>query len=90
MIFNPNMPSEFRCPNCQSDEFIDYGELIECVQCGFEFFKEVLDHDIEEENILSDQELESLAETFQGEFKEEKDRERFLKSIDDDLRDLQD
>ena len=29
MIFYPKMPSEFRCPNCQSNEYIDYGELIE-------------------------------------------------------------
>jgi hypothetical protein len=89
MIFHPKMPEEFRCPNCQSDEFIDYGELIECSQCGFEFFKEILDSDMEEENILSDQELEGLTEAFQDEFKDKKDRERFFKSIEDDLNDLQ-
>jgi hypothetical protein len=89
MIFNPKMPSEFRCPNCHSNEFIDYGELIECRDCGFEFFKEFINSEIDEDNILSDQDLESLMESFKDEFKEEKTRKRFSKLIEKDLDDVQ-
>jgi hypothetical protein len=89
MTFNPKMPSEIRCPNCHSGEFIDYGELVECSQCGYEFFKEFINSEIDEENILSDQELRSLSETFQDSFKEKKDRKKIIKSIDKDLQDLQ-
>ncbi|MFW9972895.1 MAG: hypothetical protein ACFFDF_22100 [Candidatus Odinarchaeota archaeon] len=78
------MSSEFRCPICNSDQFLDYGEYIECTQCGFEFFKEFLDSGIDEENVLTDQELKGFSKAFQ----DEKDKRRFLKSIDDDLEEL--
>ncbi|MFW9821184.1 MAG: hypothetical protein ACFFE5_16390, partial [Candidatus Thorarchaeota archaeon] len=65
------MPSKFRCPNCQSTEYIDYGELIECSGCGFEFFKEFLYSEIDEENLMSDQDLEGFIESFQDDFKDE-------------------
>lgn len=89
MIFNPKMPSEFRCPNCQSNEYIDYGELIECSDCGFEFFKEFLHSEIDKENILTDQDLEGFTEPFEDEFADEMTQKRILKSVDDDLKDLQ-
>jgi hypothetical protein len=89
MIFNPKMPSEFRCPNCQSDEYIDYGELIECSHCGFEFFKEFLNSEIDEDNLLTDQDLEGFTESFQDDIKEEEKQKSFLKSIEDDIQDLQ-
>jgi hypothetical protein len=88
MIFNPKMPSEFRCPNCQSNEYIDYGELIECSDCGFEFFKEFLHSEIDEENLLTDQDLEGFADTFQDDLKEEMTQKRILKSVEDDLKDI--
>ncbi|MFX0002935.1 MAG: hypothetical protein ACFFAA_03725 [Promethearchaeota archaeon] len=89
MIFNPKMPSEFRCPNCHSNEFIDYGDLVECIYCGFEFFKEFIDSEIDEDNILSDQDLNSLTESFKEEFKEEQTQKRFSKLIKKDLEDTE-
>ncbi|MFX0005458.1 MAG: hypothetical protein ACFFA7_06155 [Promethearchaeota archaeon] len=89
MIFHPKMPSEFRCPNCQSNEYIDYGELIECRDCGFEFFKEFLYSEIDEDNLMSDQDLEALADSFEDDFKDEMTQKKFLKSIDEDLKDIQ-
>ena len=58
------MPSVNRYPACGSEDIIDYGDLIECCRCGLEFFSESIDGEIDEENILSEQELKAFAETF--------------------------
>jgi len=63
------MPSVNRCPACDSEDIIDYGDLIECGRCGLEFFKESIESDIDEENLLSEQELKAFAKAFDDEEK---------------------
>jgi len=87
VMFIHTLPADSRCPNCHSREFIEYEETIECTHCGLKFFKDFLGNEIDEENILSDQELEGIFDSF-PELKDEKARERFLKSIEKDLEDL--
>ncbi|MFW9972390.1 MAG: hypothetical protein ACFFDF_19555 [Candidatus Odinarchaeota archaeon] len=89
MISISQIPSDFRCPNCGCVEFIDYGEFIECKNCRLEYFKEFIGSEIDEENLLSDQDLEGLSDSF-SELKDEKTRRRFLKSLKEDLGDLND
>ncbi len=84
------MPSRIRCPNCNSEELIDYGDIIECIHCGYEFFKEFLNSEIDEENILSSQELEGFTKTFQDEFKTKKERKKFNKLIEKNRQNLRD
>ena len=78
------MPSEFRCPACHSEDIIDHGELIECRGCGLEFFKEFIGSEINEENLLSEQELKAFTETF-DELKDDEKRKKVIKSLKDDL-----
>jgi DNA-directed RNA polymerase subunit RPC12/RpoP len=85
VIFIHNIPDNYRCPNCNSKEFVDYGETIECVHCGSEFFKKFLNSEIDEDNLLSNQELNALANVFHKELQNEEHRERFFKSLDKDL-----
>lgn len=89
VMFISQIPSDFHCPNCGCGEFYDYGEIIECKNCRFEYFKEFLGSEIDKENLLSDHELEGLVDSFQDEFKDKKKSERFLKLIEKDLEDLQ-
>ena len=79
MIFNPEMPSELRCPVCHSEDIIEFDDYIHCLSCKLEFFTEFLGSDIDEENILSTQELKGFAESFSDE-----ERERLLKSFKTD------
>ncbi|MFX0140758.1 MAG: hypothetical protein ACFFDN_44380 [Candidatus Hodarchaeota archaeon] len=77
------MSLQYRCPNCQSPDIIEYDEYIECLSCGLEFFKESNDSEINEENILSELELRSFADSFE-ELKDAKKRKEFLKSLEED------
>lgn len=77
------MSPQDQCPNCQSSDIIEYNEHIECLSCGLEFFKESIDREIDEENILSEQELKGFADTFE-ELKDDKKRKKFLKSLEED------
>jgi hypothetical protein len=86
MIYNPKMPSEYSCPSCNSKNIIVYDDHIECTECNLSFFIEDLDSDMDDENILSEQEVRGFLDVFQDELKDEKERKKFLKSIEDDLR----
>ncbi|MFX0002946.1 MAG: hypothetical protein ACFE9C_08515 [Candidatus Hodarchaeota archaeon] len=87
VIFIHSIPENYQCPECKSKEFIDYGETIECRHCGLELFKEFLNSEIDEENLLSADELDSIAESFQDELKDEKTRKKFRESIEKDQQD---
>ena len=80
------MPSEYSCPRCNSKNIIVYDDHIECTECNLNFFIEDLDSDMVNENILSEQEVRGFLDGFQDELKNEKERKKFLKSIEDDLR----
>ncbi len=77
------MPSKIHCPNCQSEDIIDYGHYFECSHCKSEFFKESFNSEINEEDILSEQELEGFVDTF-DELKDKNKRKKFLDSLKDD------
>jgi len=77
------MSPQDQCPNCQSSDVIEYDEYIECLSCGLEFFKESIDSEIDEENLLSEQELKGFADAFE-ELKDDKKRKKFLKSLEED------
>ena len=79
------MPSKYRCPSCNSDNIIEYEKTIECPHCKRSWHKDFIDSDIEKDHILSDQELDAFLDAFE-ELKDEKERKRFLKSLEDDLR----
>ncbi|MFX0034254.1 MAG: hypothetical protein ACFE9I_01275 [Candidatus Hermodarchaeota archaeon] len=84
MRFNPRMPSEYYCPRCQSDNIIEYDDYIECQECGRIFFKEDLDSDIEDEDILSEDELEGFMDAFE-ELKDKNTRKEFFRSLEKDF-----
>ena len=77
------MPSKIHCPKCQSEDIIDYGDNFECSHCKSEFFKESLISEIDEEDLLSEQELEGFVDTF-DELKDKNKRKKFLDSLKDD------
>lgn len=85
MRFNPRIPSEYYCPRCQSDNIIEYDDYIECQECGRIFFKEDLDEDIDDENILSEDELKALSDALR-ELKDEETYKRFFRSFDEDFK----
>lgn len=87
VFFNPRMPSEYYCPNCKSENVFVYDDHIECAQCGLNFFIKDIENDIDEENLLSEQELKGFVDAF-NELKDEETRRRFLKSLDEDLEDF--
>ncbi len=83
MIFSPKMTSS-HCPSCKSENILDHGNYIECHFCKLDFFKEYFNSDIDEENLLSIQELEGIADAF-DELKEKNQRKKFIKSLEDDF-----
>ncbi|UCC19015.1 MAG: hypothetical protein JSV62_13045 [Promethearchaeota archaeon] len=79
------MPSDYRCPNCHSEEIFEYEEFIECPQCGRRWHKDYIPKDVEDdEDRLSREEMYSFLDAFE-EFTDEETRKRFFKSIDKDL-----
>jgi len=34
-----SIEKKFPCPRCNSKKIIDYGEIIECLDCNLEFYK---------------------------------------------------
>lgn len=76
------MPSKYHCPACKSTEVIEYVDSIECVQCNLEFFKEGLD-ELEDENMLSTQELKGIVDSF-SELDSDLKRKQFSESLDED------
>lgn len=88
VIFNTRMPSEYYCPRCQSENVIIYDDLIECKDCGGLFSREILESGINDESVLAEQELKGIYDSF-DEFKDEETQRRFLKSLDEDLKDLE-
>ncbi|MFX1365894.1 MAG: hypothetical protein ACFFCE_17420 [Promethearchaeota archaeon] len=76
-FFSLKMPSEFYCPRCKSEEYIEYEDHIECLQCGMEFSKESLEMDIDIEDIAAEEELQGFFDGFDEE--ERKKLEKILK-----------
>ncbi|MFX0034237.1 MAG: hypothetical protein ACFE9I_01190 [Candidatus Hermodarchaeota archaeon] len=63
---------------------MEYEDLLECTQCGLTFFKETLDSNIDEEDILAEEDLHELVDAF-NELKDKKTRKRFFKSLEKDF-----
>lgn len=84
MIFTPKMPPEYRCPNCHSEDLVEHGDYITCQKCHLEFHKPILESDTDEEDILSEEELDGLIDVF-DEFKDDEKRKKFLDSLKDDF-----
>lgn len=85
MTFILIMPSKYRCPICHSDEIIEYETVIECPHCNRQWHKDFISGDIEEDNILSDNELEGFLSAFGDELKDPEKRKKFLESLKEDL-----
>ncbi|MFX0077185.1 MAG: hypothetical protein ACFE96_17200 [Candidatus Hermodarchaeota archaeon] len=90
VIFIHLASSEYRCPNCYSNNIIDHGEYLVCDDCGFEFTKDSLWSDIQEENRLSREDLEGFVDAFEKDFRDDQNQKRLVSSINKDLEDLQD
>ena len=76
------MQSSYLCPRCNSRNILEYDDLIECLDCRLTFTKEILE-EIDDEYVLSQEELKSFLDVFE-ELKEEKKRREFLKKIGKD------
>ncbi|MFX0136116.1 MAG: hypothetical protein ACFFDN_20920 [Candidatus Hodarchaeota archaeon] len=76
------MEPQVRCPICRSTEIIEYDDYIECLDCGLEFFKEFVEDEIDDEDILSEQELKGFIDSFE-EFKNNEHRKKFIKKLED-------
>ncbi|NVM34526.1 MAG: hypothetical protein HWN81_02950, partial [Candidatus Lokiarchaeota archaeon] len=64
VFFNPQMPSEYYCPRCQSRNVIVYDDHIECTGCKLNFSIEDIEKGIDDENILAEEELHGFADAF--------------------------
>jgi len=59
-----NKSIKYKCPCCNGNNIIDYGETFECVNCQLDFFKESLES-YEKINILAISELNAIAKIFE-------------------------
>jgi ribosomal protein L37AE/L43A len=55
--------SKYKCPRCHGESIIDYGEIIECVNCRLEFYKRSFET-VKENNILAISELDDFVRIF--------------------------
>ena len=55
---------KYKCPSCNGNNIIDYGETFECVNCELDFFKEGFET-YEKSNILAISELQTFAKIFE-------------------------
>ncbi len=78
------MPKKYYCLQCKSENIMEYEDLLECTQCGLTFFKETLDSNIDEEDILAEEDLHEFVDAF-NELKDKKTRKRFFKSLEKDF-----
>ena len=46
----------YKCPRCNKKDTIDFGETVECVNCGLEFYKRSIEI-IRKEDVLALSEL---------------------------------
>lgn len=74
------MDNDYYCPRCKSSGVEDWGEIIYCPQCDLEFDKEYLG-EIDDEDILSREELGAFGKTFE---KESKDNDDFFEEDNND------
>jgi hypothetical protein len=86
MTSSIKMGSAYHCPACKSSDIIENEGTIHCPKCKLDFNKEHLGK-IDDENILSVQELGGFVDSF-DELKDEETRERFLRAIEEDGFDL--
>ncbi len=77
MIFMKNINTEYYCPRCQSRDVIDYGDYIHCLNCELDFNKELIGQ-IDDEDILSRQELGGFTKAFEDDFERPKKRKKPL------------
>ena len=76
MIFMKDVNTDYYCPRCQSRDIIDYGDFIHCFDCDLDFNKELIGK-IDDEEILSRQELAGFTEALQNDFKHPKERKEY-------------
>ena len=79
------MNPKYQCPACHSDDIIEFDEYIHCLNCNLEFFKESIDNHLDEEDLLSEEELQGISNAFSDELSDREKRKKFLKSLDRDL-----
>lgn len=75
------MDNDYYCPRCKSSDVEDWGVLIYCPHCDLEFDKEFLGK-IDDEDILSREELGAFGKTFEKDFK---DDDNFFEEDDDEF-----
>ncbi|MBA7610407.1 hypothetical protein ES703_17615 [subsurface metagenome] len=80
MFFTLRMPTEYHCPRCKSENVFVFDSHIECAECGSSFFIADIESDIDEENILTEEELDAIAGAF-----DEEERKKIINSLDDDF-----
>ena len=79
--FSIPMNDEYYCPRCKSSDVEDWGEIIYCPHCDLEFDNEFIG-EIDDEDILSREELAAFSKTFENEF--ENDENEFFEDDDED------
>lgn len=53
----------YRCPRCKNDSILDFAEIIYCPLCNLDFYKKYFG-DLQEEDMLSLQELHDFRDSF--------------------------
>ncbi|NVM35483.1 MAG: hypothetical protein HWN81_07795 [Candidatus Lokiarchaeota archaeon] len=62
-MVNPVKRIKFLCPRCKSEDILEFDDFISCNKCDLDFDKEFLGV-IDNENILSRQELKGIIDAF--------------------------
>ncbi len=60
-----NNSIKYKCPRCDGEQTIDYGETFQCVKCLLEFYKEDIEM-YEKSDILAISELSAFIKIFMG------------------------
>ncbi|MFX1478047.1 MAG: hypothetical protein ACFFCI_07935 [Promethearchaeota archaeon] len=66
------MDDNYYCPRCKSSDVEDWGEIIYCPHCDLEFDKEFFG-EVDDEDILSREELSAFTKVFEDEFRDNSD-----------------
>lgn len=71
LFFDSPITSGYYCPRCQSDNVIEYDNFIECVDCELIFSNKSILSDVDDDNILGEEELLGVSNSFSDEEREE-------------------
>lgn len=63
-----NKKKKYYCPRCKNEKIIDFNDFIHCPKCNLDFDKEFFDV-VDDENMLSRQELGGFIDAFNDEKK---------------------